>query len=130
GTAGEPAIVGRLCSASSTLGQSTRLSRAGRLADNRADVTPPPIDMRLHPLALATFLLAAAPAVVPAQATDVYYPDAGSWERRAASQVGMNEARLAEAVMFVQSAENPAPRDLAIAHYLTWGREPMDAALG
>lgn len=86
--------------------------------------------MRLTPFVLATFLLAAAPAATFPQATDHYYPDAGSWERRSAAQVGMNELRLADAVEFIQAAENPAPRDLSVAHYLTWGREPMDAAVG
>jgi CubicO group peptidase (beta-lactamase class C family) len=81
----------------------------------------------LRVLLLGALLL---PAAASAQAGSYYFPERGEWERRAPAQVGMNATRLAEAVRFVQSAENPAPRDLSVAHYLSWGREPMDAPVG
>jgi len=65
------------------------------------------------------------PAVGP-----VYYPEAGQWERRRPDQLGMNANRFAEAVRFVQEAENPQPRDLAVAHFLSWRNEPMDTPVG
>jgi CubicO group peptidase (beta-lactamase class C family) len=63
-------------------------------------------------------------------ATTPYFPPAGEWERRAPESLGFNAGRLAEAVRFIQAAESPAPRDLSVAHYLSWGREPMDVPIG
>jgi len=83
-------------------------------------------------LALSTGLLLAAAGAGAAQlpSATAYFPPAGTWERRAPAQVGLDAARLDSAVRFIQSAENPQPRDLAVAHYLSWGREPMDTPVG
>ncbi len=72
--------------------------------------------------------LGAAASSVSAQA--VYYPDAGGWERRTPEQVGMDAGRLQEAVRFAQEAEARAPRDLEVAHYQTFGREPLGQGIG
>jgi len=81
---------------------------------------------RLPALLLAPALLSAQarPAAAP------YYPEPGRWEHRSPAQVGMDSTRLAAAVRFIRDAENPQPRDLAAAHYLSWGREPMDTPVG
>ncbi len=84
---------------------------------------------------VATFLLlgqvlAASLLVAQARQTAPYYPDAGHWERRMPAQQGMDPAKLAAAVEYIRSAENPQPRDLAAAHWLSWGSEPNDAPLG
>ena len=64
-------------------------------------------------------------------ARQVYYPDAGEgWERRTPQQVGMNADRLKEAVAFAVASESKAPRDLEMAHYRTFGREPFGEAVG
>lgn len=77
---------------------------------------------------LLPLLLAAAPHTMHAQVP--YYPEPGQWEHREPGQVGMHAGRLAQAVAFVQGAENPQPRDLSLAHWLSWRNEPMDAPLG
>ncbi len=59
-----------------------------------------------------------------------YYPPPGEWERRTPAQVGMDADALAEAIRTLQAGENPQPRDLSVSHWLSWGREPMDAPLG
>lgn len=80
------------------------------------------------PLVLALLLLAGAKT---ADAQAVYYPGRDAdWERRAPAQVGMNAARLAEAVAFAKAAEAKSPRDLEAAHYQTFGREPFGDAVG
>src|SRR5690606_10445647 len=80
---------------------------------------------------LFTLLLAALPAAATAQATTgVYFPDAGEWATRTPAEAGMDASRLQEAVAFIQGAQNPAPRDLSVAHWLAWSREPMDAPVG
>lgn len=98
----------------------------------------------LHRLLLAGALALGAgdpvPALAPgggavraaaAQGRAVYYPAPGEgWERRRPAQVGMDSARLREAVEFAVASESRAPRDLALAHYRTFGREPFGEAAG
>jgi CubicO group peptidase (beta-lactamase class C family) len=87
--------------------------------------------------AFAVALLAAPAAPLGAQrpartapATG-YFPGAGeSWTRRTPRQAGMDSARLAEAVAFAVSSEARAPRNLELAHYRTFGREPFGVAVG
>jgi CubicO group peptidase (beta-lactamase class C family) len=68
--------------------------------------------------------LATAPA-------GVYYPGPGDdWQRRSPEQTGLNAARVAEAVAFAKANESRAPRDLALNHALSEGREPFDAPIG
>ena len=67
-------------------------------------------------------------AQAPAQ---VYYPGPGEgWERRTPQQAGMDAARLREAVAFAVASESKAPRDLEVAHYQTFGREPFGSGVG
>ncbi len=83
-------------------------------------------------LALSAGLLLAIAATAAAQrpSPTTYFPPPGAWERRAPAQVGLDPGRLDSAVQFIRSAENPQPRDLSVAHYLSWGREPMDTPVG
>lgn len=61
----------------------------------------------------------------------VYYPGPGSaWERRAPQQVGMDPRLLEEAVAFARANETKAPRNLELAHYQSFGREPFGEAIG
>ncbi len=65
---------------------------------------------------------------VPANA---YYPDAGNaWERRRATQVGLDSTKLDVAIAFAIANEAKGSRDLEVNHYLTFGREPFGAAIG
>ncbi len=73
-------------------------------------------------------LILATAEVVAAQ--QPYVPPANAWERRDPAQVGMDAARLAEAVRFAQEHESSAPRDLELAHYMSFGREPFGDAVG
>ena len=59
----------------------------------------------------------------------IYYPGV-EWEKRAPQQVGMDAARLKEAVDYAVANESKAPRDLELAHYQTFGREPFGEAVG
>lgn len=89
---------------------------------------------------VALVLIAAAvmPAPAPlaqrapaARSSPAYYPGrAEQWERRTPQQAGMDEARLRDAVAFAVASESKAPRDLELAHYQTFGREPFGQAVG
>jgi CubicO group peptidase (beta-lactamase class C family) len=69
------------------------------------------------------------PRVAPAIA--VYYPGAGDdWEHRSPGQLGLDSARIAEAIAFAISSESKMPRNLEEAHYQTFGREPYGEAVG
>lgn len=59
-----------------------------------------------------------------------YLPPAGSWERRAPEQVGMDPAALRAAVEFALASESRAPRDLEEAHHRSFGREPFGEGIG
>jgi len=66
-----------------------------------------------------------------ATAEAVYYPGAGDdWTRRSPHQVGMDSARLADAIAFAIQRESRAPRDLEVAHYQSFGREPFGEGIG
>jgi CubicO group peptidase (beta-lactamase class C family) len=62
---------------------------------------------------------------------EVYYPGSGGdWERRTPEQAGMDAARLKEAVAFAVASESKAPRNLEMAHYQSFGREPFGDGIG
>jgi CubicO group peptidase (beta-lactamase class C family) len=84
---------------------------------------------RTHRLPLALALLVATAA--QAQRGGTYFPGPGDdWQRRAPAQVRMDAARLDSAVAFARASEIRAPRDLELAHYQTFGREPFGEAVG
>lgn len=61
----------------------------------------------------------------------VYYPGPDkNWERREPQQVGLEPARLKEAVSFAIASETKSPRNLEIAHYQSFGREPFGEGIG
>lgn len=61
----------------------------------------------------------------------VYYPNKDSnWERKSPAQVNMDEAKLKTAVQFAIDQENPTPRNLEIAHYQSFGKEPFGEGVG
>jgi CubicO group peptidase (beta-lactamase class C family) len=60
----------------------------------------------------------------------IYYPDAGAWERRTAQQVGLDSARLAEAIRFAVASESRNSRSMEEQHYRSFGREPYGDGIG
>ena len=79
--------------------------------------------------ALRVFLLLAVLAA-PAASQRPYVPPAGSWATRRAVQVGMDSARLAAAVQFAETHENPFLRDLHEQIRRNVAQEPYPAILG
>lgn len=60
-----------------------------------------------------------------------YFPAEGdAWQRRTPDQSKMDGARLKEAIDFAIQNESKAPRNLELAHYQTFGREPFGEAVG
>jgi CubicO group peptidase (beta-lactamase class C family) len=52
------------------------------------------------------------------------------WERRTPEQVGLDAAKLQEAIAFAKEKEVKNSRDLEENHYQTFGREPFGNAIG
>lgn len=59
-----------------------------------------------------------------------YYPAADSWERRTPEQANIDATKLKEAVDFAIASESKTPKNLELAHYQTFGREPFGEAVG
>ena len=59
-----------------------------------------------------------------------YFPAADNWERRTPQQANLDATKLKEAVDFAIASESKAPRNLELAHYQTFGREPFGEAVG
>lgn len=79
--------------------------------------------------ALIALLLLPAGVSAQPRPLDTYYPGA-RWEHRTPEESGMDPARLKDAIDFAISAESRNPRDLAVNHYQTFGREPFGYAIG
>lgn len=60
----------------------------------------------------------------------VPYVPGATWERKAPSALGVDSARLAEAIAFAVRNEARAPRDMEENHYRTFGREPFGQGIG
>ncbi len=64
-------------------------------------------------------------------AQSTYFPLAGdTWQRRTPEQAKINAGKLKEAIDFAVANESKAPRNLELAHYQTFGREPFGEAVG
>ena len=59
-----------------------------------------------------------------------YFPPAGNWEKRTPEQAGFDSARINEAVAFARAGESKSARNLEIAHYQSFGREPFGTGVG
>jgi len=82
-------------------------------------------------------LLATAALAMPAvaqrrtgtRASAPYVPGA-TWERRDPASAGFDPTRLTEAIQFAIQADAKAPRDMEVAHYQSFGREPYGQGIG
>ena len=58
-----------------------------------------------------------------------YFPDA-VWQRKTPAEAGIDGTRLQAAIDHAIAGEMKNPRDLAVNHYRTFGREPFGYAIG
>src|SRR4051812_50059441 len=81
--------------------------------------------------AAAALMLLAIALPAAAQRGGAYVPGAGEdWQHRTPAQEGMDSARLQAAADFHREHEAKPPRDLAQAHFQTFGREPLGDPVG
>jgi CubicO group peptidase (beta-lactamase class C family) len=81
--------------------------------------------VKLRLLCILACVLAAS-----ASAQRDYFPTADKWEKRTAEQAKFDPAKIKEAIDFAVANESKAPRNLELAHYQTFGREPYGEAVG
>src|SRR5438552_15807846 len=75
------------------------------------------------------FALLLVPLCALAQPNTPYYPGA-AWLRKTPGEAGVNAQGLKDAVDYAVANETRNPRDLALNHYQTFGREPFGYAIG
>ncbi|HKB90112.1 MAG TPA: hypothetical protein VKC60_06300, partial [Opitutaceae bacterium] len=79
-------------------------------------------------LTLFIALLGLAPAVF---AQSDYFPPRGAWEHRTPEQMGMDAAKIQQAIDYSIANENPSTKDVALDLAQTFGkREPNFKILG
>jgi CubicO group peptidase (beta-lactamase class C family) len=59
-----------------------------------------------------------------------YVPPVGTWDRRTPEQSKLDAAKLKEAIEFAIASESKAPKNLELAHFQTFGREPYGEPVG
>ncbi|MCS7082815.1 MAG: beta-lactamase family protein [Bacteroidetes bacterium] len=61
-----------------------------------------------------------------------YFPDPwpAPWAKRPPELLGFDPRKLQEAIAFARAQESRAPRDLELAHYQSFGREPFGNPVG
>jgi CubicO group peptidase (beta-lactamase class C family) len=60
-----------------------------------------------------------------------YFPERSEWERRAPRDAGLDGPVLDAAIQFAIASENPAPKDMRLAHAESFGAsEPFDTLIG
>ncbi len=59
-----------------------------------------------------------------------YFPSAHDWAVQTPAALGLNPAKIQEAIAFAQAAESKNPRNLEYSHYQSFGKEPYGYAIG
>jgi CubicO group peptidase (beta-lactamase class C family) len=59
-----------------------------------------------------------------------YYPERFDWQHRKAEEVGMDTARVNEAMQVSIARENPAPKDMTLFLNGSFGKEPYSTIIG
>jgi len=73
---------------------------------------------------------AAAQSARAQTSSAVYFPERFDWQHKRPDEVGMDAARVAEAVKISIDRENPAPKDMTLFLKGSFGREPFDTLIG
>ncbi|TNF43277.1 MAG: class C beta-lactamase-related serine hydrolase [Cytophagales bacterium] len=63
--------------------------------------------------------------------SQVYFPEKNQWETKSPEELGLNAAKIKEAIAFAEAHESTANPNLKIAHYESaFGREPFGYPVG
>ena len=59
-----------------------------------------------------------------------YFPPAHTWTEKTPSEMGLNPAKIQEAIAFAKAGESKNPRSMEQSHYQSFGKEPFGSAIG
>lgn len=78
-----------------------------------------------------TFFTVLAFFLASSSFAQTYFPGKwGDWEKKTPSELGLNEAKVLEAIEYAKSMEIDNSRNLEEVHYGTFGREPFGDGIG
>lgn len=67
----------------------------------------------------------------PILAQSTYFPPPGlGWQKRTPAAAGFDQIKLDQAIQFAKDNESPTPKNLEVAHYQSFGREPFGNGIG
>lgn len=75
-------------------------------------------------------LAVAQPANRVKKESPSYFPSKNNWTHQSPQTAGFDTALLSQAIHFAQEKESKNPRDLEIAHAMTFGKEPFGDGVG
>jgi CubicO group peptidase (beta-lactamase class C family) len=81
-------------------------------------------------VALAFVWTVSASAQRSAAPAGTYFPERFDWQHKKPEEVGMDPARIAEAIKVSIDRENPGPKDMALFLNGSFGREPYSTVVG
>ena len=88
--------------------------------------------MRIFSIALL-LLVSTAPVAQKKSASktpSAYFPPAHAWERKSPAAAGFDSIQLYAAIRFAQERESKTPRNLELAHAMSFGKEPFGDGIG
>ncbi|MFN8346606.1 MAG: serine hydrolase [Spirosomataceae bacterium] len=59
-----------------------------------------------------------------------YFPPAHTWTEKTPAEMGLNPAKIQEAIAFAKAGESKNPRSMEQSHYQSFGKEPFGFAIG
>jgi CubicO group peptidase (beta-lactamase class C family) len=59
-----------------------------------------------------------------------YFPPAHAWMEKTPAEMGLNPAKIQEAIAFAKAGESKNPRSMEQSHYQSFGKEPFGSAIG
>src|SRR3954464_9558950 len=68
--------------------------------------------------------------ITPDKEKPAYFPERFDWEHRTAEDVGMNGARVTEAVQLALAADTPGTHDMALFLHSSFGKELFSTIVG
>ena len=78
----------------------------------------------------ASFLFLLSSSVFAQKKLTPYFPTAQTWTQKTPAEMGLNAAKIQEAIIFAQQNESKNPRSMEQSHYQSFGKEPFGTAIG
>ncbi|RYU96186.1 serine hydrolase domain-containing protein [Emticicia agri] len=64
------------------------------------------------------------------KANDLYFPPANEWQQKKPAELGLNAAKIEEAINFAIANDAKNPRNMEVSHYQSFGKEPFGNGIG